>query len=360
MDFSPVLNSKKITLGIILSVFSLFVTLKANAVQEKNESSTSVESKETKKFDPNETILEHIADSHYFHIGGKVAIPLPVLLYTDGGLEFFMASKFGAEGEEAYQGKYHTYALVKDKVKAVAADGKTIDETAKVFDLSITRNVFSMWMSVILLIIIFGSVAASYKKRVGKAPKGLQSLLEPLILFVRDEVALPNIGYKYAKFMPLLLTIFFFILINNLIGMVPFFPGGSNLTGNIAFTLVLAVITLIVVNVNGNKYYWKHIFVPDVPFWLYPIMWVVEIVGIFSKPFALMVRLFANMMAGHVIVLALISLIFIFQTLWVSPVSIAFALFIDVLELLVAFLQAFIFTMLTALFIGSAVEEHHH
>jgi F-type H+-transporting ATPase subunit a len=353
MDFSPLLNSKKITLGIILSIFSLFVTVNANAAQEKNEPSTSVESKEKEKFDPNEAILEHIADSHYFHIGGKVAIGLPVILYTDGGLEVFSASEFG-HGEIAHQGKYHNYALVKDKIKVVGTDGKTIDETAKVFDLSITRNVFSMWMSVILLILIFVSVASSYKKRVGKAPKGLQSLLEPLILFIRDEVALPNIGYKYAKFMPLLLTMFFFILINNLIGMVPFFPGGSNLTGNIAVTMVLAVITLIVVNFNGNKYYWKHIF------YHYPIMWVVELAGIISKPFALMVRLFANIMAGHVIILALISLIFIFQTLWVSPVSIAFALFIDVLELLVAFLQAFIFTMLTALFIGSAVEEHHH
>jgi F-type H+-transporting ATPase subunit a len=160
--------------------------------------------------------------------------------------------------------------------------------------------------------------------------------------------------------MPLLLTMFFFILINNLIGMVPFFPGGSNLTGNIAVTFVLAVITLVVVNFNGNKYYWKHIFAPDVPFWLYPIMWVVELAGIISKPFALMVRLFANIMAGHVIVIALVSLIFIFGTVAVAPVSVAFALFIDVLELLVAFLQAFIFTMLTALFIGSAVEEHHH
>jgi len=359
MDFSHILNSKKITLSIILGVFSLFVTLNANAVQEKNESSTTVESKEKEKFDPNEAILEHIADSHYFHIGGKVAIGLPVILYTDGGLEVFSASEF-EHGEKAHQGKYHNYALIKDKIKVVGADGTTVDETAKIFDLSITRNVFSMWMSVILLIIIFVSVAASYKKRVGKAPKGLQSLLEPLILFIRDEVALPNIGYKYARFMPLLLTMFFFILINNLIGMVPFFPGGSNLTGNIAVTMVLAVITLIVVNFNGNKYYWKHIFAPDVPFWLYPIMWIVELAGIISKPFALMVRLFANIMAGHVIVLALISLIFIFQTLWVSPVSIAFALFIDVLELLVAFLQAFIFTMLTALFIGSAVEEHHH
>ncbi|RYD84561.1 MAG: ATP synthase F0 subunit A, partial [Sphingobacteriales bacterium] len=314
---------------------------------------------EKAEFDPSETILEHIGDSHYFHIGGHVAFGLPVILYTDKGMETFSSSVF-EHGHAAYQGKYYKYALVKDKVKAVTGEDKQIDETAKVYDFSITRNVVSLWMSVLLLLLVFLSVASSYKKRTGKAPKGFQSVIEPVILFIRDDVAMPNIGYKYVRFMPLLLTMFFFILINNLIGMVPFFPGGSNLTGNIAVTFVLAVVVLIVVNVNGNKYYWKHIFAPDVPFWLYPIMWIVELAGIISKPFALMVRLFANIMAGHVIVIALISLIFIFKTLAIAPVSIAFTLFIDVLELLVAFLQAFIFTMLTALFIGSAVEEHHH
>lgn len=359
MDFSHILNSKKISLSVVLGVFLLLFTCKAFAIQEKQVPETPAENKEAAKFDPSATILEHIGDSHYFHVGGHIAFPLPVILYTDKGLEFFSSEKF-EEGEKTYQGKYYQYALIKGKIKPVVADGKTIDENASVLDLSITKNVASMWLSVLLLLVIFLSVASSYKKRVGKAPKGLQSLLEPVILFIRDDVALPNIGYKYHRFMPLLLTVFFFILINNLIGMVPFFPGGSNVTGNIAVTFVLAVVTLIVVNINGNKYYWKHIFAPDVPFWLYPIMWVVELAGIISKPFALMVRLFANIMAGHVIVIALISLIFIFQTLGIAPVSIAFTLFIDVLELLVAFLQAFIFTMLMALFIGSAVEEHHH
>lgn len=359
MDFSHILNSKKITLSVVLSIFSLLFTYKAFAVQEQKTQEIAVESKEAEKFDPSATILEHIGDSHYFHVGGHIAFPLPVILYTNKGLEIFSSEQF-EEGEKVYQGKYYKYALIKDKIKAVTGEDKTIDESAGLIDFSITKNVASMWMSVLLLFIIFFSVASAYKKREGKAPKGLQSLLEPVILFIRDDVALPNIGYKYQRFMPLLLTVFFFILINNLIGMVPFFPGGSNVTGNIAVTFVLAIITLIVVNVNGNKYYWKHIFAPDVPFWLYPIMWVVELAGIISKPFALMVRLFANIMAGHVIVIALISLIFIFQTLGIAPVSVAFTLFIDVLELLVAFLQAFIFTMLMALFIGSAVEEHHH
>lgn len=217
-----------------------------------------------------------------------------------------------------------------------------------------------MWMGMIILLLVFFSITSAYKKRAGKAPKGLQALLEPVILFVRDDVAIPNIGVKYVRYMPLLLTIFFFILINNLLGLVPFFPGGYNLTGNIAVTMVLSVIVLLVVNFSGNKYYWKHIFAPGIPLWLYPIMVPVEIIGILSKPFALMIRLFANITAGHIIVLSLISLIFIFKTAWMSTVSVPFVVFMDCIELLVAFLQAFIFTMLTSLFIGMAVEEHHH
>jgi F-type H+-transporting ATPase subunit a len=367
MNFSHILNSKKIVVTLIYAVFLTFSTAKAAAVQDSTVQLEAKKEGAKKEFNASETILEHIADSHYIHVGGKIFISLPVLVYTNKGFEFFMSNKFEGpknnEGERslvAYQGKYYRYALINDKIKAVTADNKTIDETASIIDFSITRNVTSMWLSVLILLIVFFNVAAAYKKTTGKAPKGLQSLLEPVILFIRDDVAVPNIGYKYQRFMPLLLTVFFFILINNLIGMVPFFPGGSNVTGNIAVTFVLAVITLVVVNVNGNKYYWKHIFAPDVPFWLYPIMWIVELAGIISKPFALMVRLFANIMAGHVIVVALVSLIFIFQTLGIAPVSVAFTLFIDVLELLVAFLQAFIFTMLMALFIGSAVEEHHH
>jgi F-type H+-transporting ATPase subunit a len=153
---------------------------------------------------------------------------------------------------------------------------------------------------------------------------------------------------------------FFFIWINNLLGLIPLFPGGANVTGNIFMTFVLSFITLLVVNLNGNKYYWKHILLPDVPWWLYPIMIPVEIIGVLSKPFALMIRLYANISAGHIIVLSLIALIFIFKSIALAPVSVAFVLFMDVLELLVAFLQAFIFTMLTALFIGTAVDEHHH
>ena len=360
MDFSHILNSRKITLSIVLGVFLMLFSFDRLNAQEQKVPVAGSETKTEEKFDPTETIMEHIADSHYFHVGGHVSFSLPVILYTNKGVEVFMSSVF-EHGESAYQGKYYKYALIHDKVKAVTSDGKTVDETVRVLDFSLTRNVVSLWMSVILLLIIFLSVASSYSKRVGKAPKGLQSFIEPIILFIRDDVALPNIGYKYTRFMPLLLTVFFFILINNLIGLVPFFPGGSNLTGNIAVTLVLSVITLLVVNLNGNKHYWGHIFFPStVPIWLWPLWWVVELLGIFSRPFALMIRLFANITAGHIIVLSLISLIFVFKSVAIAPVSVAFVVFMDVLELLVALLQAFIFTLLTALFIGSAIEEHHH
>ena len=311
------------------------------------------------KFEPTKVIMEHIADSHVWHLWGHTSLPLPVILYTANGLEFFSSGHFH-HGEHDYNGKYNNYRLEEDHIKVVGADGKIDEEASKsVLDFSITKNVAAMFVAIFVILVIFISVAASYRKRVGKAPKGLQSFMEPIIVFVRDDIAKPNIGHKYAKFMPYLLTTFFFILFNNLFGLIPIFPGGANVTGNIALTFVMAIGTLIIVNINGNKYYWKHIFKPDVPFWLYPIMIPVELIGIISKPFALMVRLFANITAGHIIVLSLISLIFIFETLAIAPVSVAFVLFMDVLELLVAFLQAFIFTLLTALFIGMAVEEHH-
>jgi F-type H+-transporting ATPase subunit a len=361
---SSVLKSKIFTLLQIFCVFLALTAFSAPAFSQ-GKSSESVENSVEKKFEPSEVILEHIADSHYFHIGGETSFPLPVILYTDKGLEIFSSARF-EHGHADYVGKYHTYRLVDDKVNIVSADNQLIErstvfKSSSLIDLSITRNVVSMFMSILFLLIIFFAVSSAYKKRVGQAPKGLQSFMEPIILFVRDDIARPNIGYKYQRFMPLLLTIFFFIWINNLIGLVPFFPGGSNLTGNIAVTLVLSVITLLMVNLNGNKHYWKHIFIPaDVPVWIWPLWWVIELVGIISRPFALMIRLFANITAGHIIVLSLISLIFVFKSLYIAPVSVAFVIFMDVLELLVAALQAFIFTLLTALFIGTAIEETHH
>ena len=381
MSFTHILNSKKIRFSAVFALFLVFISLQTVSKAQNTEHheladttfSSGVESdaqnpgvehtegeSEHEKFAPTAAIMEHIADSHYWHLWGHTSLPLPIILITDKGTEMFSSSKFH-HGEEIYAGKYYSYKLIEDKVFAVNASGE-VDQAASsnVYDFSITKNVAAIWLAVILLILIFTSVSRAYKKREGMAPKGFQSLIEPVILFVRDEIAKPNIGYKYGKFMPLLLTMFFFIWINNLLGLFPLFPGGANVTGNIFMTFVLAFITLLVTNLNGNKYYWKHILLPDVPWWLYPIMIPVEIIGVISKPFALMIRLYANISAGHIIVLSLVSLIFIFKSLAIAPVSVAFVLFMDVLELLVAFLQAFIFTMLTALFIGTAVDEHAH
>ncbi|MCR8558667.1 F0F1 ATP synthase subunit A [Mucilaginibacter sp. BJC16-A38] len=354
MNKSSILNLKLFNISLICAFFLIAGGFTNSAFgQEKAPEGSE------KKFEPKEIILEHIGDSHSWPVVGEVMLPLPVILYTDKGLEVFSSAKLMPADSAVYHGAHYNYKLEKETVKVVDASG-VVDEAAtkKVMDFSITRNVASMFMAITILLIVFLSVSSAYKKRVGKAPKGLQSFMEPLILFVRDDIALPNIGVKYLRFMPLLLTIFFFILLNNLLGMVPFFPGGYNLTGNIAVTAVLSVIIFFVVNLNGNKHYWKHIFVPN-PWWLFFIMIPVEIVGIFTKPIALMIRLFANITAGHILILSLISLIFIFKTIWVSPVSIVFVVFMDAIELLVAFLQAYIFTLLGALFIGMAIEEHH-
>lgn len=377
MDCNRVFVSKVKRLTIVFTLLIAFLSIKIDTFAQVDSAVVPVDSVVAEsahatsgehgseanhgkeKFEPTKVIMEHIADSHMWHLWGHTSLPLPVILYTPGGLEVFSSGNFH-HGEHDYNGKYNNYRLEEDHVKVVGADGKVDEEVSKsVLDFSITKNVAAMFVAILVILIVFISVAGAYKKRVGKAPKGLQSFIEPVIVFVRDDIAKPNIGHKYAKFMPYLLTTFFFILFNNLFGLIPIFPGGANVTGNIALTFVMALGTLIIVNINGNKYYWKHIFKPDVPFWLYPIMIPVELIGIISKPFALMVRLFANITAGHIIVLSLISLIFIFETLAIAPVSVAFVLFMDVLELLVAFLQAFIFTLLTALFIGMAVEEHH-
>jgi F-type H+-transporting ATPase subunit a len=221
-----------------------------------------------------------------------------------------------------------------------------------------------MMLGLIILMWILISMANKYKRNgSGTAPSGLQNAIEPVITFIRDEVAIPNLGAKYKKYLPYLLTVFFFILINNIFGLI---PGSANVTGNIAFTLVLAVISFIVILISTNKHFWGHIFNPPVPGFVKGILVPVEILGVFTKPFALMIRLFANMMAGHIIIICLISLIFIFGGLskgigWgFSPISIAFAVFIYLIEILVAFIQAFIFTNLTAVFIGQAFEGEHH
>lgn len=372
MDFNHVFDFKFKRLITVFALFLAFFVTKAQSAPVDSVANEGIATiaHEEEKFEPTKEIMDHIADSHVWHLWGHTSLPLPVILYTPNGLEIFSSANFH-HGDADYQGKYNTYRLVSGREQSfsqnffsksikVVTNGEIDDAaTDRIIDVSITKNVVATFVSFTLLILIFTGVASAYKKREGKSPKGFQSLIEPIILFVRDDIAKPNIGHKYAKFMPYLLTVFFFIWINNLLGLVPIFPGGANVTGNITLTFILSLGTLILVNINGNKYYWKHILTPDVPWWLYPIMIPVELIGVLSKPFALMIRLFANITAGHIIVLSLISLIFIFGTLGIAPVSVAFVIFMDVLELLVAFLQAFIFTLLTALFIGMAVEEHH-
>ncbi len=331
---------------------------------------------ETEEFNATQLINSHIGDSHEFHVadwdGHPISFYLPVILWTNSGLEIFSSENFHHDNTGHHVAEINGQQFVrnnevifyKDKYDALTVEeqGKgAFNFDARPLNFSITKNVFSMFLSAIIMLLLFLAVARSYKKN-SKAPKGIAGFLEPLITFVRDDIARPNIGEKkYAKFMPYLLTIFFFIWINNLIGLVPFFPFSSNLTGNIYFTFVMAFITFIVTTLSGNKDYWGHIFnTPGVPVWLAPIMIPVEIIGMLTKPFALMIRLFANITAGHIIILSLFSLIFIFQTVAVSPISGAFVLFMMVLEMLVAALQAYIFTLLSALFIGQAVAEHDH
>ncbi|MCL5127292.1 F0F1 ATP synthase subunit A [Algibacter sp. L4_22] len=326
-----------------------------------------------KEFNASELINGHIGDSHEFHIadwdGHPISFYLPVILLSDNGLTIFSSKKFHHDnsGEHVVEAngekfvRHNEIIYYADDYAGLAEEDKSaFNFGARPLDFSITKLVFSMLLSAILLFLLFGALARSYKKN-NKAPKGLAGFLEPLVLFVRDDIAIPNIGEKkYAKYMPYLLTIFFFIWINNIFGLIPFFPFSSNLTGNIFFTFVLSFITFLITTFSGNKDYWKHILTPPVPKALYPIMVPIEIIGIFTKPFALMIRLFANITAGHIIILSLISLIFIFKSIFISPVSGAFVLFMSVLEMLVAALQAYVFTLLSALFIGQAVAEHDH
>lgn len=326
------------------------------------------------EFDPIELINGHVWDSHDFHIidwkGESYSLALPIILWTDNGLVTFSSDRFEHDNsgsvvvEEDGQAfiRYKEHIFYEDKF-----DQEKFEEASTLarpflyedrpMNFSITKTVFSMIFAALLLLLIFGFAARHYKKN-EKAPKGLSGFLEPLILFVRDDIAIPNIGEKkYQKYMPLLLSIFFFIWINNLIGLIPFFPFSGNVTGNLAFTMVMALFVFVITVFSGNKHYWSHILTPDVPKALYILMVPIEIVGMITKPFALMVRLFANITAGHIIILSLVGLIFIFGTAFISPVSIVFVLFMSVLEMLVAVLQAYVFTLLAALFIGQAVEE---
>ena len=331
----------------------------------------SKKDKVTEKFDPGKMIMEHVVDNHEWHIAEignfHLTIPLPVLLICDGKFYAFWSSKFHNE-THSYKG----FAIGEERTnkgKIISLQYKKLGESGpKVYDFSFTKTVFAIFISSLLLILIFVSIANKYAREKGKAPSGFQNLFEPLILFIRDDVARSSIGEKrYEKYMPYLLTIFFFILFNNILGIIPLFPGGANVTGNIAVTGVMAACTLIITSFSGNRHYWIDIInTPGVPWWLkipFPLMPIVEIIGIITKPFVLMIRLFANMTAGHIIILSFISIIMIFGQistalgLGVAIPTVAFMIFMDLLELLVAFIQAYVFTLLSALYFGLATAE---
>jgi F-type H+-transporting ATPase subunit a len=346
--------------SLLAVVFSLIMLLFSNNILAQEKPPGHAVSEE--KFDPTKEIMGHVQDAyefHFFSVGNfHATIHLPVILYSpQKGFSVFSSARFGEEGNEEYDG----YRLV---------DGKKIvpvEEGVKVYDFSLTKNVVQMFIALTVLVLVMTGIAKKYRNGYGviSAPSGWQNALEPVITFVRDDVAKVNLGNRWSKYMPYLLTVFFFILINSLFGML---PGSANVTGNIAFTMVLGLISLIVILLSTTSHFWKHIFwPPGVPFLVKVILVPVEVAGVFLiKPAALIIRLFANMVAGHIIILSFISLIFIFGAMntiagWgFSPVSILFTVFIYLIEILVAFIQAFIFTNLTAIFIGQGFEGSDH
>lgn len=317
-------------------------------------------------------IMEHLADSYEWHITTMgethVSIPLPIIVIGEtSGFNVFMSSKF-EHGHKEYNGFYiATSGDYKGKIVETNAAG----EEVRPLDFSITKNALGLLINCSLLIFLILSVASWYKKQGQdgnhKTPKGFVGGMEMFIMSIVDDVIKPSIGKDYRKYTPYLLTAFFFIFLNNIMGLIPIFPAGANTTGNIAITLVLALFTFFTVNFNGTREYWKEIFWPDVPHWLKPLMIPIEIVGMFTKPFSLMVRLFANILAGHSIILGLTCLIFVTVTLGAAMngimmgVSVILSVFIMFVEILVAFIQAYVFTMLSSIYIGMArVEPHHH
>jgi len=367
--------------SIVVAVFSVVLLFFFNVsmAQDSGPVVGKTEKEEAPKLNPAKIILEHVADAHEFHFytfnKKPVTIPLPVILYSPvKGWSVFMASKF-EEGENTVNGyrllteeyiaekKLDEKTYRPGKIWAVNEAGD-VDPSVKVYDLSLGRNVIQALISALLLIWLMPGLAAKYRKGQGvkTAPTGFQNAVEPVITFVRDEVGKSNLGDKYEKYMPFLLTVFFFILINNLIGLI---PGTANVTGNIAFTAALGVLSFIVIMFSTGKHYWAHIVNPPVPGPIKVIMWPVEIMGIFTKPFALIIRLFANMISGHIIILSFICLIFIFGAMntalgWgTSPFFVLLSLFIYLIEVLVAFIQAYIFANLTAVFVAQAFEGGH-
>lgn len=344
---------KNYFLTILLAVFSLGALQAQHEEHAAPAAGHKTAAHEEEKFDMNQMIMHHLLDAHSWEYTHSWIIPLPVVLYSkENGLDIFLSSKF-----DKHTGVYKNYKIEHEHIHLTNADG-SVNEESHIWDFSITKNVAQLLFSSIILILVFTAVNKGYKKNRGKAPKGIQSFLEPIILMIKDEAIKPNIGEKYERFVPYLLTLFFFILINNLLGLT---PGSANLTGNIAVTLTLAVFTFVIVHFNAKKDYWMHIvWTPGVPLWLKPLFLVIETVGMFVKPASLTIRLFANITGGHIILLSLLGLIFMFKSAAVGVGITALGTFMSLIEILVAFIQAYIFTMLTSMYIGSAIAEHHH
>lgn len=407
-------------IGVNIRLFAIIIAFFAGqqvaiAQHEEHQQENHTPTK-SEKYNPTPTVMHHIGNANEFHIVGDVVLPLPCILYNseNGKFSTFMSSSFehGAKAVDGYvldhgvvrkavglpegdlsleaahgghEGEHHGFVshreVEHDGKKAeeayVSYQGKeyklepasTLTNMTSWYDFSISKNVFSMILGFLLLIFLMRSVASAYKRKPNQAPTGFQNAMEVVITFLRDQVAIPAIGPKWEKYFPFILSLFFFILVNNLFGLIPFFPGSANVTGNISTTLVLAVFTFFVVNLSGNKHYWQHVFwMPGVPAAVKLILTPIEIVSLFVKPFTLLIRLFANITAGHIIILSLVSLIFVFGNAGQSVggsalgslIAVPFVFVMNILELFVAFLQAFIFALLASLYIGSAVEEHHH
>ena len=313
------------------------------------------------ELDMNEYLFGHVGDSYEWHIttvkGRPVSIPLPVIVHSKTSGWHVFSSKHLEEG--THEGFYISSS---EKYSGKIVERGPSGEEVRPLDISITKNVAGLMFNSALLVLLVLLTARWYRKHDAReeAPRGLAGVMEMMITMVEDDIIKECIGKEYKRYSPYLLTAFFFIFINNLMGIVPFFPGGANITGNIAVTFVLAMCTFFAVNLFGNKHYYKEIIWPDVPMFLkvFPLMPIIEIIGLFTKPFSLMIRLFANILAGHVMLLGVVAVVFLTAKLGVgmnaglSVISVLFGVFLDILELLVAFLQAYVFTMLSAVFIG--------
>ena len=381
--------------------------------------------------DPIEAMMHHLGDANEFHIAGNLSIPLPCIAWGPDGLMVALSSSFehghkavngyvmhhgqlmrvkgddfpkdqtvvvefvhghsheghehghgeqtvsheGIEGGHGDHGEGHeeeaasAHQIKYNNTTYNLEASMSLQNTGSAWqDFSITKNVFGMLLALVLLIIVFSGISKAYTQREKQAPKGMQSFFEPIIVFMRDEVAKPAIGEEWKKYFPFIMVLFFFILFCNLLGLIPIFPGSANITGNIGVTIVLALIVFLVVNLNGTKDYWMHVlWMPGIPTFVKPLLMVIEVLGLFIKPATLFIRLFANITAGHVIILSLVSLIFIFKANMGTgaafggiAIAVPFVFAMNMLELFVAFLQAFVFALLASLYIGGARETHEH